>query len=110
MVRGVAVLQASPPTVSSLVAGLGQESSGARGVIPSPSVAPEGTSMERLYSPWRGLFHPDMMCLTKAGKEDKDQPLHVVPLYSILSSWPPRPCPPSLYCLTSNLPTAPSPV
>lgn len=44
---------------------------GARGVIPSPSVAPEGTSMERLYSPWRGLFHPDMMCLTKAGKEDK---------------------------------------
>ena len=33
-----------------------------------------------LHSPWRGLLHPDMMCLTKAGKEDGKQPHHMAPL------------------------------
>ena len=41
---------------------------------------PRGTPKERLHSPWRGLLPPDMMCLTKAGKEDGNQPLHLAPL------------------------------
>lgn len=59
--------------------------------------------MESLYSPWRDLLYPDMMCLTKAGKEDRNQPLHLAPLSSLL------PFSPSLYGLISNLPTTPFP-
>lgn len=37
----------------------------------SPCVAPQRARMQRLYSRRRGLLHPDMMCLTNAGKKDK---------------------------------------
>lgn len=53
----------------------GQKSLGHVMLFQSPTVAPERTRFERLYSPRRGLLHPDMMCLTKAGEEDKSQPL-----------------------------------
>lgn len=51
----------------------------------SPWQTPEGRR-ERLHSPWTSLLHPDMMCLTKAGKGDKS-------VIALGSSRPLRPLP-----------------
>lgn len=59
---------------------LGQKTLGHVVVFGSPWQAPGGTRRERLHSPWRSLLHPDMMCLTKAGKGNRNQSLHLAPL------------------------------
>lgn len=68
--------------------GLGQKSSVACGGVLKPLCSPrkdqEGEAALTLEAP----LHPDMMCLTKAGEEDRDQPLHLAPLSSLLPSRP----------------------
>ena len=63
------------PAVSSKGVKPEEKGSRARGVAVGPP--PPGGG---LHSPWRDLLHPDMMCLTKAGKEDRKQPRHLAPL------------------------------
>ena len=70
---------------------------GGDGLLWSPAVSSKGVKPEEkgsracgvamgpppgggLHSPWRDLLHPDMMCFTKAGKEDRKQPCHLAPL------------------------------
>lgn len=60
-------------------------------VFGSPWQTPEGTRREAALT-LRGLLHPDMMCLTKAGKGERNQSPHLAPLSP-----------------TSNLPTTLSP-
>jgi hypothetical protein len=56
--------------------GLEQKSSRAcSGVLKPLLKGPEGTRRKKLHSPWRNLLHPDIMCLTKARKENKIQSL-----------------------------------
>lgn len=64
------------PAVSSKGVKPEEKGSRARGVAVGPPPPPGGG----LHSPWRDLLHPDMMCLTKAGKEDRKQPRHLAPL------------------------------
>lgn len=55
------------------------------------------------HLPWRGLLHPDMMCLTKAGKEGEVSTA-LGTLSSFVPSHPLNLCPLPCYWLTSNLP------
>lgn len=65
--------EASAPLQGS---GLGQGRSGA-GVVPKPPSGPrKDHDREAVLTP-EDLLHPDMMCLTKAGGKERNQPLHL---------------------------------